>query len=49
MEVVYTASFIMSVDHVGILEDWRPTDSEDGAADFYQSFQSNGTSKAFGS
>ena len=43
MEVVFTAGFIMSVDHMG------PAHSEEGTADFYQSFQSNRASKAFGS
>jgi hypothetical protein len=43
----YTAVFIMSVDHMGVLRDWRPTASEEEVDDFYQSFQSNETSRAF--
>jgi hypothetical protein len=43
----YTAVFIMSVDHMGVLRDWRPKVSEEEVDDFYQSFQSNERSRAF--
>jgi hypothetical protein len=52
MEVIFTAVFIMSVDHMGvlregILDDGRSTDSEEGTADFYQSSLSAEALKAF--
>jgi hypothetical protein len=41
MEVLYTAGFIMAVDSTGVLREWEE------ATNFYPSFQSNETSRAF--